>query len=291
MSAARPFFLTLSQFARLTAAMTFVLLIAGGLVTSTDSGLSVPDWPLSYGGLFPPMVGGIRYEHTHRLIAGTVAILIFVLAARLRRRESRRWVRGLGDAAATAVLAQALLGGLTVIWLLPPAVSVAHACLGQTVFCLVVSIALLTSRTWQTSSVGRPDAALRRMAGATTAVIFVQLLLGAVIRHSGRGLPAHLVGAVTVSTMVAVFAWRVRRSPARTPLLAAVAWIMALGVVGQLGLGLGVLGSRQAVAITTAHVALGALILASACMVTWLLCRAEGFFPLVSTSLATPEPA
>ena len=127
MSAARPFFLTLSQFARLTAAMTFVLLIAGGLVTSTDSGLSVPDWPLSYGGLFPPMVGGIRYEHTHRLIAGTVAILIFVLAARLRRRESRRWVRGLGDAAATAVLAQALLGGLTVIWLLPPAVSVAHA--------------------------------------------------------------------------------------------------------------------------------------------------------------------
>jgi len=136
------------SFARATAAMTFVLLIAGGLVTSTDSGLSVPDWPLSYGTLFPPMVGGIRYEHTHRLIAGLVALMIAILAAWLWRRERRRWVRRLAAAAAAAVLTQAVLGGLTVLLVLPAPISIAHACLGPLVFCVTVVLAQVMSPGW-----------------------------------------------------------------------------------------------------------------------------------------------
>src|SRR5438093_4990523 len=84
----------LHLFACLTAVATFFLIIAGGLVTSTGSGLAVPDWPLSFGMLFPPMVGGIFYEHGHRMVAGTVALMTLVLAAWLARKEPRRWVRG-----------------------------------------------------------------------------------------------------------------------------------------------------------------------------------------------------
>src|SRR3990167_2457625 len=126
----------LRRYAQFTAIATFVLLIAGGLVTSTDSGLAVPDWPLSYGMWFPPMVGGIFYEHGHRMIAGVVGLMILGLAAWLWMRETRRWVRVLGYSAAGAVVLQALLGGLTVLLLLPPSVSIAHACLGQGVFVL-----------------------------------------------------------------------------------------------------------------------------------------------------------
>src|SRR5437667_2183294 len=113
-------------------ACTLFLIFVGGLVTSTGSGLSVPDWPLSYGRLMPPMVGGIFYEHGHRMVASAVGLLTVVLAVWLSRREPRAWVRRLGYAALAAVVAQGVLGGLTVIFLLPTAVSVAHACLAQT---------------------------------------------------------------------------------------------------------------------------------------------------------------
>ena len=131
----------LHRFAVFTAAATLCLIVAGGLVTSTESGLSVPDWPTTYGQnmfTFPlsKMVGGIRFEHTHRLIASGVGMLTVVLAIWLARREPRRWVRRLGYFALGAVVAQGLLGGLTVLLFLPPAVSVAHACLAQTFFCL-----------------------------------------------------------------------------------------------------------------------------------------------------------
>src|SRR6187455_1295157 len=117
----------LRRFTKLVAASTLFLIFAGAMVTSTGSGLAVPDWPLSYGMLFPPMVGGIFYEHGHRMIAGGVGILIAILAFWLLRAEPRRWVRRLGVAAGLAVIAQALLGGLTVILLLPDAVSISHA--------------------------------------------------------------------------------------------------------------------------------------------------------------------
>ena len=125
------------RFAVFTAACTFLLLIAGALVTSNDAGLSVPDWPLSYGSLLPPMVGGIFYEHGHRMIATFVGMLSIVLAVWLWRVESRAWVRWLGVAALGAVVAQGILGGITVLFFLPPAISSAHATLAQLFFCTV----------------------------------------------------------------------------------------------------------------------------------------------------------
>src|SRR5580692_4432785 len=136
------------RFAVLTACCTFFLLIAGALVTSNDAGLSVPDWPLSYGSLLPPMVGGIFYEHGHRMIATLVGTLSIVLAVWLWRVESRRWVRWLGVAALGAVIAQGILGGLTVLFFLPPPISAAHATLAQTFFCLTVAVAIFTGKKW-----------------------------------------------------------------------------------------------------------------------------------------------
>ncbi|MGH7896777.1 MAG: COX15/CtaA family protein, partial [Candidatus Binatia bacterium] len=116
-----------NHFAKVTVAATFGLVFAGGLVTSTGSALSVPDWPLSFGQMFPPMVGGVRFEHGHRMIAGTVGMLMLVLAIWTWREEPRSSVRRLAAAALAAVVVQALLGGITVLYLLPTAVSVAHA--------------------------------------------------------------------------------------------------------------------------------------------------------------------
>src|SRR5882724_10770622 len=176
-------------FARLTAASTFVLIFVGGLVTSTGSSLSVPDWPLSYGQLFPPMVGGIFYEHGHRMVAGTVAILTAALAIWTWREEPRSSVRRLAVAALCAVLLQALLGGVTVLLRLPTIVSVSHAALAQAFFCLVISVALTTSRGWLADDrAANPDDPLRRLAITTTAAVYLQLLLGAVMRHTGAGL-------------------------------------------------------------------------------------------------------
>src|SRR5687767_1302325 len=140
-------------FAAFVAAATALLIFAGGLVTSTGSGLSVPDWPNTYGWFmftFPldKMVGGVWYEHSHRLIASVVGFLILVLAVWLWRAESRTWVRRLGYAALGAVVTQGILGGITVLWYLPDPISIAHASLAQIVFCLTTAIALFTSRGW-----------------------------------------------------------------------------------------------------------------------------------------------
>src|SRR6187455_2319481 len=182
-------------FALLTAASTAVLIFAGGLVTSTGSGLSVPDWPNSYGWFmftFPleHMVGGIFYEHGHRLIASTVGFLILVLAFWLWRVEPRRWVRRLGFIALGAVITQGVLGGITVLWYLPDAVSIAHAGLAQIVFCLTVTIALATSPGWQRAYDSRTpdDVMLQRLSIVTTAAIYLQILVGATMRHTGAGL-------------------------------------------------------------------------------------------------------
>lgn len=252
-------------FAVLTVVATFVLLIAGGLVTSTNSGLSVPDWPLSYGTWLPPMVGGIRYEHTHRLIAGLVACLIAVLAVWLHRREPRRWVCRLGEAAFGGVLLQALLGGLTVLWVLPPPVSIAHACLGQVVFCLVVCIAWATSPAWSSRPTGTHGASLRSLSISAAGLCFLQLFLGALLRHTGRARVWHMANAVLVlgvTAWLAVCAWRRCRD---IPMLRRLAWGLFLGVCAQVGLGVAALAPRDQALITTAHVGVGALLFAGAC--------------------------
>jgi len=209
----------LHLFATLVAASTAVLIFAGGLVTSTGSGLSVPDWPTTYGWFmltFPPdkMVGGIFYEHSHRLIASSVGLLIVVLAIWLWKAEPRPWVRRLGYIALAAVITQGILGGITVLWFLPDAISIAHAGLAQVVFCLTVAIALFTSPGWRrgyaTREAGRkgpPDGAgfityagpyghetgsydrqLQAIATMTTAVIYAQIIVGATMRHTDAGL-------------------------------------------------------------------------------------------------------
>src|SRR6185295_17208976 len=144
----------LHRFATFVAGCTVLLVLAGSLVTSTDSGLSVPDWPTTYGSnmfTFPPSkwVGGIFYEHGHRLIASGVGFLTIILTAWLWLTESRRWVRWLGVVALAAVITQGILGGLTVLFFLPAAISTAHAGLAEIFFCLVVSIALFTAPSWR----------------------------------------------------------------------------------------------------------------------------------------------
>src|SRR5690348_11297607 len=129
----------LHRYAVFVAGATFLLIIAGALVTSNDAGLSVPDWPTSFGTFrIPRMVGGVKFEHGHRMIAGTVAILTVLLAVWLWRNEPRRWMRRLGALAVLTVIAQAVLGGITVLFYLPVAISVSHACLAQVFFCIIV---------------------------------------------------------------------------------------------------------------------------------------------------------
>src|SRR5580658_8322201 len=138
----------LHRWSILLAFCTLLLVVAGGLVTSRDAGLSVPDWPLSYGKLMPPMEGGILYEHGHRMVATTVGLLTIVSVIWLFRTERRKWLRWLGLIALVAVVVQGVLGGLTVLLLLPWWISTAHACLAQLFFATTVSMALFTSRWW-----------------------------------------------------------------------------------------------------------------------------------------------
>ena len=132
------------RFAVFTAGFTFLLIVAGALVTSTGSGLAVPDWPLSFGQYFPEMTGGVFFEHGHRMIAGTVGILTTVLAVWLWVKEKRRWICWLGTGAWLAVITQAVLGGITVLHKLPTIVSASHAVLAQIFFCSLIAVAFFT---------------------------------------------------------------------------------------------------------------------------------------------------
>jgi heme a synthase len=189
------------RYAVFLAACTFLLLIAGALVTSNEAALSVPDWPLSYGTLTPPMVGGVRYEHTHRVIALTVGLLTIGLALLLWRKEQRAWVRYLGYAAVGAVVAQGVLGGLTVLLYLHYGMPVAHACLAQIFFGMVVSLAFFTSDWWtrdlpQLDDRGWPS--IGTLALVNAAVIFLQVVLGAGFRHRDIPIWPHVAGAMVV---------------------------------------------------------------------------------------------
>src|SRR5437667_4912026 len=199
----------LNRFAWFTAFATLLLICSGGMVTSKGVGLAVPDWPTTFGYnmfLFPASkwIGGILYEHGHRLIASTVGFLTIILAVWLWLSEPRRWMKWLGVGALGAVIAQGVVGGLTVLFFLPAPVSTAHAGLAEIFFCLTVAIALFTSPRWIAGYSGegdgspyltsRPvpagvdDAILRRMATTATVLIYIQILLGATMRHTGAGL-------------------------------------------------------------------------------------------------------
>ena len=268
------------RLALVTAFSTLCLIIAGALVTSNEAGLSVPDWPLSYGQLMPPMTGGVFYEHGHRMIASFVGLLTIVLAAWLWKAETRGWVKKLGLAALGVVIAQGVLGGLTVIFLLPVAISVSHACLAQLFFCMIVSLAWFTSPSWQRQHEGlgprSPDSgvpSLRALCLTANAAVFLQLMMGAALRHKGFGIIPHLIGALAVAVLVV---WILERVVSRHSGLPEVLnWTLLLNglVMLQLVLGAGTYWIRELtedavqpllpmVLLTVAHVAAGALIFA-----------------------------
>jgi cytochrome c oxidase assembly protein subunit 15 len=147
----------LNRFAIFVACATFFLIIAGALVTSNDAGLATEDWPLSNGQFFPAMVGNLFWEHGHRMVATTVGMLTIVLTLYILMKEKRPWVRKLGVFALLAVIAQGLLGGLTVKLMLPLPVSTAHATLAQLFFCTTVSLAVFTSRSWMEAKALREE--------------------------------------------------------------------------------------------------------------------------------------
>jgi cytochrome c oxidase assembly protein subunit 15 len=273
---ANPFWL--HRFILFTTACTFLLIIAGALVTGNEAGLAVPDWPLSYGSLMPPMVGNIRYEHGHRMIAAFVGFLTTVLAVWLWRREPRRTVRRLGLIALGMVIGQGILGGITVLLFLPTVISVSHACLAQAFFCTMVSLALVTAPKQQGLEFRRltenPGAPLQRLCVLTTAAIYVQLIIGAALRHSKSGILLHLGGAFVVAVLVVLTVARTLRHYGGCRQLVRSASILGLLLTGQLFLGIGsyvvrltarndVQPALSVVTVTTAHVALGALVLAT----------------------------
>src|SRR6266513_2004263 len=176
------------RFALLVAGATFLLIIAGANVTSHDAGLATSDWPRSNGTFFPKMVGNLFWEHGHRIVATAVGILTIALAVYLQVRERRSWVKRLGWIALGGVIAQGLLGGLTVKLNLPLAVSVAHATLAQLFFLTTVSLAVVTSRSWleQPSQISESAGtfSLRTLGVVSLVVVLGQLVLGATLRHS-----------------------------------------------------------------------------------------------------------
>ena len=298
------------RFALLLAGATFFLIIAGALVTSHDAGLATSDWPLSNGQFFPKMVGNLFWEHGHRMVATTVGFLTvcftvylywgefcnwlyrhgFLRAAPVYRGEPRRWVRRLGAIALGTVIAQGLLGGLTVKLNLPLVVSAAHATLAQLFFCTTVSLAVFTSRSWfenQPTMEEQGTVAVRYVCIAAAAMIFLQLIIGATLRHSAtwdQPLPTdllltHIGGAIAVTVLLGTTAVLILRRHGGETFLSRPAKIALSLLVVQLFLGIAAYITRVAspndpqplnpmVGVTVAHVACGALVFATTIVLT-----------------------
>jgi cytochrome c oxidase assembly protein subunit 15 len=310
-------------------ALTLINLTAGGMVTSTGAGLSVPDWPTSYGHNMYALpwklwVGGIFYEHSHRIIASLVGFMTIGMLTLLILRESRRWMRGLGVAALAAVCVQGLLGGLTVRYFLPTPISVSHAGLAQLYFCLAVSMTVFLSRGWIERDASRPvarAAGLRRLSIALCFVIYGQILLGAIMRHTESGLAitdfplshghlvppfdaesieqinhqrrfsdymlpditagqvlshyVHRVGAVFVTGVILLVGVLVLRRCRGHGWLTRPVWLMFLLLPIQITLGAVTVLSLRAEIPNTAHVVVGASILATSVVLMLRVRRAS----------------
>lgn len=315
---------------RTVAVSVFLLLVAGALVTSTGSGLAVPDWPLSYGKLMPPMVGGILYEHGHRLIAATVATMVGLQILVLGFGKADRATFRLGLGAFGAILAQAVLGGMTVLFLLPPAVSSAHAGLAQIVFALTAAIALRTSLFWSRFTDEAPRAAADparvakacRLALWAAGASYLQILLGAIVRHTGAGLSipdwplsfgkvvptgadwaakgvlahfTHRTFAWVVVALVVAAALALRKLRG-VPGLATLSTLWLVLVAAQVTLGATSVWTAKAVAITSAHLAVGGLLWITGVLAAVLLARLKALTTAPATAgspagEAAPAPA
>jgi len=271
----------LHRFAGGLASAIFLLIVAGALVTSEDAGLSVPDWPTSFGSIYkiPPMVGGVKFEHTHRMIAESVGLLTILFGVAALRVDRRKWLRNLSLAAIGTVIAQGVLGGITVLSFLPWYISSAHAALAQTFFSIAGLMALYTGCGWTESAPARiPDEGMpstHTLAILSIIALYLQLFFGAAFRHSGISILAHLVNAVFTSGILAWTAVRVLSRYGQIPSLRRPAATIIGLLLIQLGFGFAAYLTRvvwgknavqplpSMVSTTVTHVAIGALLLAT----------------------------
>ncbi len=269
-----------------TAWATGLLLVIGGLVTSKGVGLAVPDWPTTFGYnmfLYPwsKMVGGIFYEHSHRLVASGVGFLTLILAMLLWFQEPRKWVRWLGTMALALVILQGVLGGLRVV-LLEQVLAVVHGSLAQVFFALMVSLALFTSKGWEEAAKGIRIPEARRLYWLcllTTGFIYLQGLMGAVLRFTGSFLEGHVLLAFLVAIHVLLVTFRVQKIGPHQRKFAGPSLLLGGLLILQLALGLGsylgkfaplglVLTPGAVVGLTTSHMVVGALMFATSVVLT-----------------------
>ena len=270
------------RFAVFLACATLLLIVAGALVTSNDAGLSIPDWPSSFGSYskIPRMTGGVKYEEGHRLVAGSVGLLTAALLVWTWLVDTRVWLRRLALASFGLVLLQAVFGGLTVLMRQPPAVSSTHAAIAQTFFCAVVLIAVFTGEQWIEEhprvalDTRRPT--LINLALLSVFALYVQLFLGAMFRHKGLSWWPHVLNAAAVAAILTWTAVRALSQYAHIKEVRRPAIAMMSLMVAQLCLGFAAFISRvmwgrdavqpelPMVISTVAHVAVGALLLATA---------------------------
>jgi len=268
------------------AVATFFVIIAGALVTSEDAGLSVPDWPTSYGHFLrlPPWVGGIVFEHSHRMIAFFTGTCTLVIAFWTLFVERRRWLKVLAFGALATIIVQGILGGVTVLHFLPPAVSTAHAAIAQTFFCIAVAIAVFTGRKWveeapqRIADNGHPK--LLVLCFYSIFILYVQLILGAMFRHRGMPWWPHVVNAVSVTVILAWTGVRAMRGFGNVPAIRRLGMLVHSLLLVQLLLGFASYYTRivlaadapqpelAMIASTVAHVAVGALLLATTAVLT-----------------------
>lgn len=366
----------------LTAVMTFILICMGGLVTSTDSGLAVPDWPTTFGYnmfLYPlsktvsgflfsidsnlqanlddskpsvelraalendensvsedvmisvvepgsrwrltdgengrtysliktgdrldVYVHGVLYEHSHRLIGSVVGLLTIGLMVSLLAKDDRNWMKWLGLIALVAVVAQGVMGGMRVTNL-SRILAIIHACFAQAFFALTASLALFTSRGWLGASeqmLAANTSRLRNLSIITVCLIYVQFIFGAVLRHTGNRLDAHLVFAGLVSIHIFLLLRRILQDHLENRLLVRLILLLGGLLTVQLVLGFGAFVTEftalgkgvspvAGVAITTAHVAIGALMMASSVLLALNVFRfTMGSEPVANRGLVSDE--
>ncbi len=292
-------------FVRVLVVCTAFLVFVGAMVTTTGSGLSVPDWPLSFGKLNPRMVGGVAFEHGHRLVASAVGFLVLIAAIWASVIRASKVVRRLAFFALALVIFQGLLGGLTVLMRLPTAVSVAHGTTAQLFFCTVVALLWWTNSAFVKAEPSIQGAEARNLliaSGAMTGLVFCQLLVGATMRHMGAGLVipdfptslgrwipplstpqiainfGHRVMAVAVLAMAILLCVRVYRWHRGQRALTALCTTLLVFIGVQISLGALTVWSTRALVPTSLHVMNGAMVLATAFSIllwTWRLTRSK----------------